>query len=301
MEWVLFGKHDAHSTEGHLSRSASSPISASMLQPRFIFAFTLSQLGVSHMYCSPCLPAAAGPSHGYDMSLITSTSTKNWEALQHTNACAPRSNKPAWASCSIWYPITWRLLDAKIHGGGTYWRTGHRAVTRLFSMSIGSRRRRRSTIGAVADFGRPLWPGHRRTIQAGREGGSFHVRHGDSFLPRARRSLDNFLAPAARNRAVRRIGVYCRFATHLPTTNRTHNRCIIRRHRDKEILRELLKPLCASGFGAAVDADWLLTIRWLLLTPTTTCCTGSGQTKLSARRSGARRNVNIGYQPLFRY
>jgi (1->4)-alpha-D-glucan 1-alpha-D-glucosylmutase len=68
----------------------------------------LAELGISHLYSSPCLQAAPGSTHGYD--------------VVDYHVSRDLGGNPAWVRFSTSYPITWRLRGAKIRGGGTYWK-----------------------------------------------------------------------------------------------------------------------------------------------------------------------------------
>ncbi len=94
-----------------------------------------------------------------------------------------------------------------------------------------------------------------KEIRVERDGGSFHVHYADHLLPLAPPTLDDILSSAADATGSDVLAFAADIARHLPTADRTDRRSVNRRHRDKEILRRMLKQELQEhpDWAAAVD------------------------------------------------
>lgn len=169
------------------------------LNPQFGFdaaaAITayLSELGISHLYCSPCMQAAPGSTHGYDVVDYTRVSEELGGSAAHERMCAAlraadmgqlldivpnhmaitgRENPWWWdvlengpaSRYSAYFDVDWEPPEARLRNT-------------LLLPILGDH------------YGRVLEAGE---ISLVRDGAEFTIRCYDRELPVAPRSLDNF-------------------------------------------------------------------------------------------------------------
>src|SRR5580698_1798428 len=198
----------------------------------------LAALGVTHLYCSPILQAAAGSTHGYDVvdhgrlngelggeegyRRLTQRLTGAGlglilDIVPNHMALGGRAN--AW-----WWDVLENGPSSRYAGYFDIdWDPPERKLTATVLMPV------------LADqYGRVLEAGE---LVLERHGGSFSVRYHDQEAPISPRTLAEPLARAAA-RATDPAGT-------------------AERHRDKEVLRARLADLCAArpAIAAAIDAE----------------------------------------------
>lgn len=224
----------------------------------------LAALGVSHLYLSPILQAGAGSTHGYDVidharlsddlggdagyrRLCTALRRAGLSQVvdvvpNHMAAAAENrwwwdvlENGPASVEADT-FDIDWAGLDQRRHPA-------------LLAPVLGDH------YGTVLEAGElTLW----------RHGGRVELRYGEHRFPVAPRTLDVVLATAAQTLraggdepAGEVLGFFADAFGALPGSWRTDPGAVARRHRDKEVLAELLDRALGEHppWAAAVDEE----------------------------------------------
>ncbi|MDZ7642473.1 MAG: malto-oligosyltrehalose synthase [Desulfurivibrio sp.] len=242
--------------------TATAPVATYRLQlhPGFGFADAaevvpyLAELGVSHLYTSPYLQAAAGSSHGYD---VVDPSRVNAElggeeghrqlrqALRQAElgqvidlvpnhmAIAGRQN-PWW----------WDVLE---NGPASLWAT-------YFDVDWESSEDRwpnKVLLPVLGDhYGRVLEAGELQLAWAGND---FTIHYYEHVFPVDPASLAGLLAAAAGTCGSELLGFIADSYAHLPRPTATNRRAVKRRHRDKAVIGQLLNRLCRDHAGSAAD------------------------------------------------
>jgi (1->4)-alpha-D-glucan 1-alpha-D-glucosylmutase len=218
----------------------------------------LAELGVSHLYCSPYLQAAAGSTHGYD---VTDPSRVNEElggeggherlarALSVHGMAQVLDVVPNHMAiigrANAWW---WDVLE---NGPASRY-------ARYFDVDWDSPQARlRNTVLL------PILPDHYgRVLEAGelllvRRDGGFEIHHHEHQMPVAPRSLDGLLAAAAASCGSPDLAFIADACGSLPEATATDPASTARRHRDKGVLRGQLARLAAERpeVAAAIDAE----------------------------------------------
>lgn len=219
-------------------------------------AVYFAQLGVSHLYCSPYLQAAAGSQHGYDVVDYHRVSGELGGAPAHQRLCAALAahelgqildivpnhmaingqDNPWWwdvlengpsSSYAAYFDVEWDPPEARLRNmvllpvlGGQY--------------------------GRVLDAGE---------LRLGRQGARFVVSYCERPFPLAPRSLDSILAAAAAQVGSAELGFIADALGRLPRATATDRQSLRRRHRDKAVLERQLARLLAEqpAVAAAID------------------------------------------------
>jgi (1->4)-alpha-D-glucan 1-alpha-D-glucosylmutase len=218
----------------------------------------LAALGVSHLYCSPILQAAAGSTHGYDVvdpgrlnaelggvpgyrrlteHLAQAGLGQVLDIVPNHMALAGRAN--AW-----WWDV---LENGPSSRYASYfdidWDPPERKLTATVLMPV------------LGDqYGRVLEAGE---LVVTRQDGSFAVRYFDHEAPISPRTLGGLLTKAAARAGSEELESLAVAFSRLPHGRRTDRDAVVERHRDKEVLRARLAELCATNpeVAAAVDAE----------------------------------------------
>jgi (1->4)-alpha-D-glucan 1-alpha-D-glucosylmutase len=235
----------------------------------------LRDLGVSHLYASPYLQAAAGSTHGYDVVDPTHVNRELGGAEGHARMGA------ALGAAGLGQILDVVPNHMAITGReNTWWwdvlENGPSSVyASYFDVDWDppeSKLRNMVLLPILGDhYGRVLEAGE---IRLQREGGGFVVCYHDHAAPIAPRSLDTLLAAAAtrlpdstRPGAPASDGEYLdsreqleSLATalgRLPPSWATDRHSVRERHRDKEVIRGRLAELCSDvdAVAGAVDAE----------------------------------------------
>lgn len=216
----------------------------------------LSQLGVSHMYCSPCLQAAAGSTHGYDVVDYQHVNEELGGATAYKRLCAAlkqagmgqildivpnhmaitgRENPWWWdvlengpaSRYSDYFDVDWEPPEARLHN------------TVLLPV-LGDH------------YGRVLEAGQIKLV---REGADFMFRYHDRTFPAAPRSLDNLLAQAAQQSGSDELAFIADSLSALPISTTTDLDALQRRYRDIGVLKAAIERLIRSRphIAGAVD------------------------------------------------
>ncbi|HTO09590.1 MAG TPA: malto-oligosyltrehalose synthase [Myxococcota bacterium] len=222
----------------------------------------LAGLGVSHVYCSPVLQAAPGSAHGYDVVDPSRVSAElggeaGWRSLVQAcgkhelgllvdvvpNHMATRAPENRW-----WWDVLEngpasrmaRFFDVD-------WRGAERRLAHRILLPI-----------LPSHYGDELALGRLRLARAG---GGFTLQAGDQVLPIAPRSVDGLLRDASERVSSPLLEFLAHAHGVLPLSTDADPKRLDRRHRHKEVLRDLLVRLCADEPDAAraIDAS---VARW---------------------------------------
>lgn len=212
----------------------------------------LVALGVSHVYCSPYLQAAAGSTHGYDVVDPHRVNRELGGAEAHARFCEALARhglgqvldivpnhmaigtgenrwwwdvlqNGVWSPYADYFDVDWDAPDARSHN--------------------------RILLPVLADqYGSALEAGE---LQLGRDGMRFAVHYRESSFPLTPRSLDAVLAPAARRVGTDALAFLADAFGRLPAETPPDRESLVRYHRDKRVLEEILAGLLAEGRAAA--------------------------------------------------
>lgn len=232
------------------------------LSPEFGFAAAteivdyLAQLGVSHLYSSPCLQAQAGSTHGYDVVDHHRVSAELGGTEAHAELCAALTrqglgnlldvvpNHMAIGVNNVW----WRdvLENGPASPYAVYfdvdWDPPERRMQNVVLLPI------------LADqYGRALDAGE---LKLHREMEGFALHYRDHVLPVAPRSLGSLLASAAEFANSDELAFLAEAYSRLPQSTATDRESIRRGHRNTEVLRSYLRRLLEerTEIGEALDA-----------------------------------------------
>jgi len=245
-------------------RIPAAPRSTYRLQMHAKFGFDdasaiadyLHQLGISHVYSSPYLQAAAGSTHGYDVVDPREVNRELGGREAHTRFCetlgrnalgqvldivpnhmsiADRSNGWWWdvlengpsSRYASYFDVEWHPPEAKLYN------------TVLLPI-----------LGV--HYGRAI---DAREIQLAREGGLFTFRYFTHAVPVAPRSLDFLMASAADRCQNSYLAFIADSLGRLPLSTATDRVSLLRRHRDKEVLQAQVARLCAEDPRVAEAID----------------------------------------------
>jgi (1->4)-alpha-D-glucan 1-alpha-D-glucosylmutase len=204
----------------------------------------LSELGVTHAYCSPYLQAAPGSRHGYDVIDYTRPNGElGGEEGFRRFAAALKSahlgqvldivpNHMAISTAANWW---W--ADVLENGPSSHFAS-------YFDVEWEppeARLRNTVLIPILSDhYGRVLEAGE---LQIVRQGAEFHVRYTDNTYPISPSSLGSVLGRAARQAGSDSLAFVADAFNELPRATATDRASVRRRHRDKAVLREHLRRL----------------------------------------------------------
>jgi (1->4)-alpha-D-glucan 1-alpha-D-glucosylmutase len=231
-----------------------SPSSSYRLQLHSAFNFDdaakvagyLKNLGISHVYCSPYLQAAAGSMHGYDVvdpqavnaelggedgqarfsSALEAFDMGQVLDIVPNHMAAGQENAYWWdvlengpsSRFAAWFDIDWNSAEVKLQN--------------------------KVLIPVLGDqYGRVLSAGE---IKIDYDGRSFQLRYFDNRFPLAPRSLAVPLSMAARSVNASILGFIADSLARLPSPDSTEVEMLTARHRDKTILYELLERATAE-------------------------------------------------------
>src|SRR3984957_8859099 len=244
-----------------------SPSSSYRLQLHSAFNFDdaasvagyFKDLGISHVYCSPYLQAAAGSTHGYDVvdpqavnaelggeeglarfsSALEALDMGQVLDIVPNHMAAGQENAYWWdvlengpsSRFAAWFDIDWNSAEVKLQN--------------------------KVLIPVLGDqYGRVLSAGE---IKINYDGRSFQLRYFDNRFPLAPGSLAVPLSMAASYVKAPVLGFIADSLARLPSPDSTEEEVLTARHRDKTILYELLEraaneqPDVSAAIKRAVD------------------------------------------------
>lgn len=216
----------------------------------------LAELGVSHLYSSPYLQAGKGSTHGYDVLNHSRVNEELGGAEGHARLCetlgqaglgqvldiVPNHMSISGGHNALWWDV---LENGPASRYANYfdvdWRPPEEKLHNMVLLPV------------LGDhYGRVLEAGE---IQLKRNGGTFTFNYFENQYPVAPRSLNDLLAQAAARCESDTLGVLADGFHMLPLSTATDRASVVRRHRDKEVLRNLLTRLCREEptVAAAID------------------------------------------------
>ncbi len=216
----------------------------------------LAALGVSHIYCSPYLQAAPGSMHGYDVVDHHKVNEELGGEAAHERFCrrlgelglgqvldiVPNHMAAVGRANPWWWDI---LENGPASRYAPYfdieWNPPEdRLRNKVLLPILGER------------YGVALAAGE---VRLRREGGAFSFRYHDHEFPASPRSTGALLANAAARSGSQYLGFLADLLAHLPSSHSTDWPSIMTRHRDKEMLKELLAGLCRDQQEIAAKID----------------------------------------------
>lgn len=232
------------------------------LNPQFGFdaaaAITayLSELGTSHLYCSPCMQAAPGSTHGYDVVDYTRVSEELGGPAAHERMCAALRA----AGMGQLLDIVPNHMATTGRENPWWWDVLENGPASRYSAYFDvdweppeARLRNTLLLPILGDhYGRVLEAGE---ISLVRDGAEFTIRCYDRELPVAPRSLDNLLARAAERCSSNELAFIADALTALPFSTATESQSVRRRQRDVAVLKATIGRLIQSSpeVAAAID------------------------------------------------
>ncbi|MEX2176082.1 MAG: malto-oligosyltrehalose synthase, partial [Pirellulaceae bacterium] len=232
------------------------------LQPTFGFdrvaevADYLSALGVTHLYASPYFQAMPGSTHGYDVLDHRRPNDELGGRAGHERMCrslaahglgqildvVPNHMSIGSPQNRWWWDV---LENGQASRYAAYFDVDwHPPEERLHDTVV---------LPVLGDhFGRVL---EQHEIRMSRQGGAFTFHYHDHSYPVAPRSLNDLLKVAAERSHSDELAFLANAHGGLPVSTATDRESVNLRHRDKEVLRQLLERLCAEqpAVGRAVD------------------------------------------------
>ena len=216
----------------------------------------LARLGVSHVYVSPYLQAAAGSTHGYDVVDHGRVNEELGGAAAHERFCG------ALGEAGLGQVLDIVPNHMAITAGNRWWwdvlEDGPASVyAAYFDVDWDppeAKLRNTVLLPVLGDhYGRALDAGE---IRVERRTAAFTVTYFDHSFPVAPRSLWAVLGRAAELCGSDDLAFLADAHGELPVSTATDLASVTRRHRDKEVLRRLLGRLFEEdrGIGLAVDA-----------------------------------------------
>jgi len=219
----------------------------------------LSELGVTHAYCSPYLQAAPGSTHGYDVIDYTRANVElGGEEGVRRFAAALKSahlgqvldivpNHMAISTAANWWWADVLENGPSSHFASYFdveWESPEARLRNIVLIPI-----LRDHYGRVLDAGE---------IQVVRQGAELQVRYADNTYPVSPSSLGPVLGRAARQAGSDLLAFLADAFSELPRPTATDRASVRRRHRDKAVLREQLRrlldddPFAASAIDQAI-------------------------------------------------
>ncbi|HEY7850573.1 MAG TPA: malto-oligosyltrehalose synthase, partial [Ktedonobacterales bacterium] len=236
------------------------------LRPTFDFdaaaaiADYLAALGVSHLYSSPQLQASPGSAHGYDVVDPQQVNAELGGAPGHARLLA--------ALQRVGLGLALDIVPNHMAIGGRenswWWDVLENGPSSRYAAYFDVdwdppevRLRNAVLMPILADhYGRELEAGE---LRLAREGGGFVVRYKDHILPVAPRSVGPLLTQAAERCASDDLAFLADAFGSLPHASRADTTSVMRRHRDKEVLRRQLGDLGQRDQRVADAIDATLT------------------------------------------
>src|SRR4051812_49151940 len=223
----------------------------------------LSELGISHLYCSPYLQAAKGSTHGYD---VVDHSRLNVE-LGGEEGHQRLQDALGRAGLGQVLDVVPNHMAITGRENAWWWDVLENGPSSIYASYFDvdwdppeSKLRNMVLMPILGDhYGRVLEAGEIKLI---RDGGSFTIQYFENELPVAPRSLDTLLLAAASRLPegephADELESVATALSRLPHSTATDRESVRERHRDKEVLRGRLAALCEATpeVAAAIDAE----------------------------------------------
>ena len=218
----------------------------------------LADLGISHVYLSPCLQAAPGSPNGYAVVDHHRVSAELGGEEGRARMCSALAE----AGVGVVVDVVPNHMATAVPANAWWWDVLENGPASRYSAYFDvdwdppeAMLRHVVLLPVLGDhYGRVLEAGG---LRLDREGAAFVVRHGDDVFPVSPRSLDNLLAAAAEacgSAELESLGVAL---GRLPASTATDRASVHERHRDKGVLLARLAGLFRDDAAAAraVDAE----------------------------------------------
>ena len=224
----------------------------------------LAELGVSHLYASPSLQAAAGSSHGYDVVDHRRVSSELGGEEAHAALCRALGA----AGLGQVLDIVPNHMAITERGNAWWWDVLENGPASRYASYFDvdwdppqARLRNIVLLPILGDhYGRVLEAGEIRLVWEPPSPGqpeAFEIRSFEHRLPVAPRSLDTLVGRAAGRAGSDELAFLADALARLPPATATDRESSFRRHRDKEVLRGQLARLAAERpeVAAALQAE----------------------------------------------
>ena len=218
----------------------------------------LDRLGVSHLYCSPILQAAPGSTHGYDVVDHSRVNAELGGAEGHARLSAALSARGMGQLLDI---VPNHMAVVTPHNRW-WWDVLENGPSSRYAAYFDvdwdppeAKLRNTVLLPVLEDqYGRVLEAG---LLSVARRGGTFTIRYHDHEWPVAPRSIDALLAAAAERCGSDELAFIADAHGRLAASTATDVAAIRRRHRHKEVLRQMLDRLGREreDVRAALDAE----------------------------------------------
>ncbi|HWM89600.1 MAG TPA: malto-oligosyltrehalose synthase [Thermoanaerobaculia bacterium] len=217
----------------------------------------LAALGVSHLYSSPYLQAAKGSTHGYDVVDPTRVNEELGGAEAHAQFCRTLGENGLGQVLDI-VPNHMAITEPQ---NLWWWDVLENGPSSRYAAYFDvdwdppqERFRNTVVLPILGDhYGRVLEAGEMKLV---RSAGSFEIHYFDHRMPVSPRSLDSLLGEAAERCGSADLAFLGDVLGQLPLATATDLASVVRRHRDKEVVRGQLARLFEEqpGVARAVDA-----------------------------------------------
>ncbi|MFA6916792.1 MAG: malto-oligosyltrehalose synthase [Parachlamydiales bacterium] len=205
----------------------------------------LVDLGISHMYLSPCLQSAKDSTHGYDVVDPSHVNFQLGDADSHQRLCEELQKAGLGLMLDIvpnhmaiegkQNPWWWDVLENGFSSAfATYFDVDWEASEKRWCNKI--------LLPVLGDhYGRVLENGEIKLL---RQEGSFIILYQDHSFPVDPSSLAELINNAAKTSGSEQLAFLAESYTHLPKATTTTRQEVERRHRDKTVLASMLAKLC---------------------------------------------------------
>jgi (1->4)-alpha-D-glucan 1-alpha-D-glucosylmutase len=216
----------------------------------------LSALGVSHVYSSPYLQAAPGSTHGYDVVNPQQVNHELGGPVAHQRFCRVLGERELGQVLDI-VPNHMAIGGAENPWWTDVLENGPASrYARYFDVDwdpAGSPLTNTVLLPVLGDhYGRVLDAGE---LVLERDGGAFHIRYHERRFPVSPSSLEGPVVEAGLRAESDELVFIGRALGSLPPPAATDRESIVRRHRDKEVLRFLLARLMGDRPAIAATLD----------------------------------------------
>ncbi|HVP29156.1 MAG TPA: malto-oligosyltrehalose synthase [Myxococcota bacterium] len=247
----------------------AAPLATYRLQLRAELGFSaaadlcdyLADLGVSHLYCSPALRAVPGSPHGYD---VVDPTVPNPE-LGGVPGFRLLSLRTQQRGLGILLDIVPNHMAIRGPENRWWWDVLENGPSSRFASLFdvdwtpSARAGDRILLPVLEEcYGRVL---ERGEISLLLDGGRFLVSASGSLYPLAPKSADGLLREAAHRTGSRLLAFLADAHAALPHSSSIDHESSERRHRDKEVLADLLARLCAEEPGIRQEIEKVVAER----------------------------------------
>ena len=215
----------------------------------------LSDLGVSHVYCSPYLQAAPGSMHGYDVVDPQAVNKGLGGAEAHERFCKRLGEQNLGQVLDIVPNHMSLVKDNRF-----WWDVLENGQSSRFASYFDIdwkpsevRLQDKVLVPILGDqYGRVLSSGDIKVI---RHVSRFRVQYADHLLPISPQSIPGILTRAAKYASFDALSFMADSYARLPSPDYEDRPVILGRHRDKVVLNSLLERLCIEEPAAAAALD----------------------------------------------